>query len=819
MHDRLNKNYRFRNHLKGLKADPKTATHKVDLYIHNCNERIKNMKGRLKELLEKNKTIRSLNDSLLKKSDIISVFDSTLTRTIGIESNTFSEEMLVIQSYFLDVLRDLIKDGFIFKDEKYVLFTASAGQIRTKKTVFIKESTYNKHINSLMCGLSLDKINTSKEKGMNVNKFLSYLSLSNSATEAWDDFDIRKTVVVNDLETDVPSLVDYINNKTYEITRKEMDVPITHTDGCGLILPKKSKKSFMVRMPWVKGLLVPFSFDRFARECGNSKVTDIYGVEHDILAEKIEVILTKSQFKMWKYYSSWVEYQELFETHNCKAAKCNEEEDAFSDVKLNYQMLQTLNEMTDPELKTLSNRTVNSINKIGSDKKTMLEVLGVKKSNKEKTYFQQALELYPSLLTDPYSKEVLKDVKKSMVKKAKAGKLDIDGHYTYIIPDLYAFCEFLFKGEKNPKGLIQDGEIFCSLFKDSEDLDCLRSPHLYREHAIRKNNLHADLKRWFITKGMYTSVHDSISKLLMFDVDGDKALVTGNKIMVESAKKHMEGIVPLYYEMGVADKEPLNPNTLFTGLKNAYSGGNIGIVSNNISKIWNSEHVDLEVIKWLCMENNFIIDYAKTLLKLERPEEQKERITEYTRNKLPYFFISAKDKKEDQVVKVPNNSVVNRLGKIIPNSRLVFKKLDLPKFKHQLLMKKIDFIPDQAVIDKYEQLHLGRRFIRMEDNQLHIFKHIREEILKINPDIDVVVNTLVEYTYVNKKSSRKETLWESFGDIIVENIKTNLDARSYCQNCGTEIPSIRGKMYCDDCAKEKEKIRKREAWRQKNAKK
>ena len=74
------------------------------------------------------------------------------------------------------------------------------------------------------------------------------------------EIDIDKAIVVNDLETNVSSLVDYIDRDTYEITRKIMDIPIEHTDGCGMMLPSLSQKSFMVRLPWVKGLLVPFDF-------------------------------------------------------------------------------------------------------------------------------------------------------------------------------------------------------------------------------------------------------------------------------------------------------------------------------------------------------------------------------------------------------------------------------------------------------------------------------------------------------------------------------------------------------------------------------
>ena len=61
-----------------------------------------------------------------------------------------------------------------------------------------------------MCGLTIEKIN--EKGGINPNKFLSYLALSNSATDPWNDFDIDKSIVVEDFETNVQGEVDYIDS-------------------------------------------------------------------------------------------------------------------------------------------------------------------------------------------------------------------------------------------------------------------------------------------------------------------------------------------------------------------------------------------------------------------------------------------------------------------------------------------------------------------------------------------------------------------------------------------------------------------------------
>ena len=93
--------------------------------------------------------------------------------------------------------------------------------------------------------------------------------------------------------------------------------------------------------------------------------------------------------------------------------------------------------------------------------------------------------------------------------------------------------------------------------------------------------------------------------------DGDKLLVIKDKLLTKIAKRNMEGIVPLYYEMKKAKSSLLDNNALYEGMARAYVTGNIGPLSNKITITFNSEKVEeeqLNVVKWLCMENNFVID-------------------------------------------------------------------------------------------------------------------------------------------------------------------------------------------------------------------
>lgn len=620
-------------------------------------------------------------------------------------------------------------------------------------------------------------------------------------------FDISKAIVVNDFETKVNGEVDFFDDKTYLIERKFMDVPINHSDGCGLVLPKINNKSFMIRLPWVKGLISPFAFDEFCKYHNhNGDIVDIYGEKYNIFKNEIEIILTKSQFKMWRYYNSWQEYIDCYKKYNCTCGYCNEEPDHIKSARLNYQMLQTLTDISDKELTQLAKKTNDKIENISSDLSTILSVLKADTVTENSTYLQQAIHMYPELLGDIYTKEKLKLLKSSLVRDARAGKLSVNAKYTFIIPDLYAFCENLFLGVDNPNGLLNNGEVSCSLFPESKELDCMRSPHLDNAHAIRKNILNDKNKQWLITKGLYTSCKDLISKVLMFDNDGDTSLVCADKLLIKIAKRNIKDDVPMYYHMAQAQADTIDSKRLFEGLRLAFTSGNIGNPSNEITKIWNSKSVDLELIKILCAETNYIIDYAKTLYKPKRPKQINQKLTAYSTKKVPYFFKFAKDKTSSQVEPI-NNSTVNRLYNIIKPGRLHFI-FDDDSFDFRMLMQNpaIDINQYDKICKIYDlfkksRYNLSANTQQAIDKREAVFRHRREQFIKYFKDVNIISDVLVKYLY-GQNSKHKDVLWYCFGDVLVDNLKTNLERKyNCCFKCGKQFyAEYHNQMLCKKCS-------------------
>ena len=809
--------------------DDKAVEWIIKTKYKTVSDKLAEMKAALIDMmkLSMNRT-RTIHAQKLNEHNRISIFGSELTRCFDmtpINLNirrplgdiSVNEQMFVVTVFFFEVLENLIHKGFYHNGYKYVYYASSAGQIRTKKAVFVREDLLNKAWNTLTCGLTVEKIN--QKGGMNLNKYNAYLALSNSATDMWEGFDIDRCIVVGDFETDVTTEVDYVNDIDYSITRQTMPVLIPHTDGAGMISPELSSKNFMVRLPWIKGLLGVFDFKQFVREKGCSpKIKDIWGTEWDIIEDNIQVIFTKSQLKMADYYSSWQEYKDNFKKYGCHAGICNVEDDHFKKATINYQLIQSFIDYTDTELRTMCADSVKFINNICSDKDVQMELFGISDYKNPMLYngMQKCLVEYNGLIKDNYFREQLRDFRKKLIKDLYSARFRVNGYYTFLLPDYYAMCEWLFMEKEIPVGLLQEGEVHCKLHKFGKEVDCLRSPHLYFEHSIQNNTTSSEIEKWFLTNGCYTSTHDVISKVLMFDVDGDKSLVVQDETIIEVAKRNQQGTVPLYYNTRKAPKEPVTSDSRYRGLSTAFTGGNIGICSNNISKIKNSQEIRnpetkqeaMDCLRWLCMTNNLVIDFAKTLYKSTPPKEVKEIISKYTNRKLPAFFKYAKDKSDNQVEEV-NDCIVNRIFTLYDESKFKIKFADKRRFDYRILMSNPDIVIDDNVLTTYKE---ATRYAKLKIGKEEICNapvigDIISTMQKLNyaqyEICDMLIKDMFKEHRVFKDSRCKDFFFRIYGDIVYENIVTNKPKYGLvCVDCGEPLVNNRGnRCRCPKCQK------------------
>lgn len=165
-----------------------------------------------------------------------------------------------------------------------------------------------------------------------------------------------------------------------------------------------------------------------------------------------------------------------------------------------------------------------------------------------------------------------------------------------------------------------------------------------------------------------------------------------------------------------------------------------------------------------------------------------------------------------------NDSVVNRLEYIIKTPNLRFSAESLGKFDYRMLMCNPDTditAEDQPLLELYYKLSKSVS-LRMaaddtKNNFNFVYRRVRSQLMEIDPNIYHLTDVLVKQLFHVRRAQRKTLFWECFGDIVLENLRENVDQNTImCAKCGARIlPSHRSQIYCPGCARAMERERSR----------
>lgn len=746
----------------------------------------------------------------------IALFESGMTRNIKTDEN--DECPLVTEIVFMicnqyDILKQIINDGVMIDDKKYLLYSSSTNQMKKETVTLLEEEFYNKHIDKLMGGLSTEIIND--KGGINIGKLLAYKSLPMSSSVVLSDYpiDIDKVLIIPDYKTNVRGEVIYIDTETWQQERRIEDIPIEHWDGAGMFLHGLLPCSCQIRSSggWIKGAVFPFDFRRFIDERNGSQViSDVYGNPCDVIAEDIQLILTKSQVKNCGFFKSMEEFRQAFKKHDLEICvnKLSPEPHENGLVHLPYQMTQSIprKNFTDEALERLCERSVNLLNGALESKDKLFKLMDISEDNDNINWFYKSLKVaYDKLILDVHTQKKIKSFLDKEKKVVSGGKPLIEGYYSYIQPDMYALCEMVFLGETNPKGLIPKNHVYNLKYSSEgkKEVCCERSPHLSDcENAIRQLVDNDECRKWFgETFDTVVSCHDLITKSTMADVDGDELLVTPDRAFIDLLDRNE---IPLYYEMKKATATQINNSVIFDTLIASFQNSIIGKISNTITKLFNTDNEpDVWLIRVLTAFNNFIIDFPKTQYKpnlLPEHEEEFRRFCEEV--KAPQFFRAAKDKKKDNCEN-GNDSNVNRLYKHIRKNVKAIKITGLleevdcgKKFNPQLLTDtdiKVDRTSEQyqdlfklceklkwksKQFEKYLKEHSDEfdkkaKYTQKELNTYFCYSEIKDVMQDFSDD--KIASYLVDVEYYDEENTKKskDILWNVFGEYLYRNICKN----------------------------------------------
>lgn len=438
--------------------------------------------------------------------------------------------------------KTIIKNGLFINGEKFIRLLCGAGNARNNTVFFVNEKIYTE-LDKILCNGHNENIEITE------SKYNAYYALSNSSTYKVTE---PRVCIIPDKEIKMTKRVDWVEeNEIYDnICDIEKELNFNLWDGMGLCSFEMAEKwskdleldyvpcAFCVRNYFIKGLVCVFDFHKFSKEISNNSIIkDIYG--NEVNTDNIDIILTESQFKLWKGYNSWQHYLEKCKENDAYwgVTKFTPKKDK-NTVFTNYQFLQVLNLNDKDKIDRLCSQTIQWLDKITNKDAnyTLLYLLGdtCNKSIEDLcdsgAFFYlddyiKALLYNKNLLKDVYIRTKVERFINKKIKESYIGKLLINGNFQFIISDPYALCEHIYGLEI--KGLLQEFEHYSQYWNIRNVTKVLahRAPLTYYSESNLLNLQNNDkLRTWF----------GHIYSGIIYNVWGNDTMIHADKRMLSA---------------------------------------------------------------------------------------------------------------------------------------------------------------------------------------------------------------------------------------------------------------------------------------------
>ncbi|MBS5937740.1 hypothetical protein [Clostridium sp.] len=416
--------------------------------------------------------------------------------------------------------RDLLMNGFKYKDIEYVALLTTVGamkhenmELETKCDYFFINKEDEDFINELENIASCGKLKTLEGKEICINKdIVSRLSLLlSSGTMVYFNKPLKFAVlpemtfkyINNYLQFAEKKIVDKNGKETTVIDQdnlrltKHPNLEVKHIamDGSGFMMPsvageisRQLNKGY--RIDWVgfrmlgnasKGLLVKFDWKKYLKEeKGLDKliVKDMWGNDVDLF--EVDLVLNESLVKWGKLFSSYDEminsrkdypkYKKLF--NSLCITKFNKKEPKEYSLS-NYQVLSNL-ALTYSELYNLATEDIEVYTNLlyrNQDKEKMVDTLRIMlgdwaKNDEELegldltpyTKIHQALQLDGDLVKVRNCKLLIDKMINKKINLMAGGRFHVKGNYKVVIKDVFSYFDSLISLNKSDY-IIEDGKI------------------------------------------------------------------------------------------------------------------------------------------------------------------------------------------------------------------------------------------------------------------------------------------------------------------------------------------------------------------------
>lgn len=628
----------------------------------------------LKEIIEENFMI--IGDNQYIKNHLKYTSDNQEFRQIRLITNT-NDKMNKYIAFVefdggtkADDLKSIVRNGFRFNDQEFVLSERSGSMSRTGKLSFVDKTIAQELDKRISMDNRIDKTVVSKLSAYRGLMLTGCHMLENYMPKIIITKGLDKTIKnvkikclhdrQDSFENENGEIVEYTKKVIEEETR---DIEIDCFDGMGIVHPlvveeiakelelPKDINTMIVRACYMKGCIHKVDYTKFFVDHGVEWIEDVWGVKHSVYEPMI--IMDKSMYKGFNYfkyyndYRDWEYYLSKLEEydHVFGIAKYNfNERDEKIYTKANYQILQDL-DLPFEDFEKLGDKTLKYFQKIidGDETyvKTFLGICGDK--YKLSSNYIKAIVKNPQMLKQEGVVNHVINLLKGNINDAKCGKLYLKGCFKFAVPDLILFMEHI--GGLEPKGCLGFQEFWtrgkCGYDVGKEYL-ITRNPHICSsEHDVvtyRSNELIEKYLSHLQNVCMIDCNSPHMARLNGCDFDGDLLFVLDEPTMIKGVDMSIPVTIdvqdkitvePDYYNIDNIEKLIINNSSNRIGEYSNYSS----CYHNKMKKTSKTKKIHDDYISTLSIFVGKEVDASKTGVRFNLPKA----IAKYARP-IPYFM-------------------------------------------------------------------------------------------------------------------------------------------------------------------------------------
>lgn len=505
-------------------------------------------------------------------------------------SKAYKKAIKELKSEFLydrNEIRDsLYENGFelIFKPtatskrytrKRYVRYKRTSGSARVGKCLFINEK-YFKTMNdwsfagiphnhgvemdcasleayiSLPTSSAIDRFTLNPENILLVNDIVSEFEDTVMATELInEEKDEKGNVIAGELFTDIKKAK--IGNSLFD-GESLLDKSIFIERGY------EDKAILQIRNIFFKGIGINTDIQRFFKDNNITNINQLNGKTIATDISQIKLITTPSSVKYLKFgtFEKWLQQIES----NWAICKYEKPQHHFNGmVQTHYQLLNGSG-MTKKEMEDFLEDTINYIKLLKTNNTVFKFHLGLKQdnysNNKEYSKIKNVdsdsdfalamINANDDFLLTKMGRKYRSNAIDSYINNVRKGHVLVEGNYSTLVSCPYEYLLHSI-GKFNGKSSLKPYECVSYKFNKDEEILAVRSPQPTMSNiVVLKNTRCENIERYFNIGSKeilyFSPIGWNILELLSSaDMDGDQALITNNKILVNAAKRLQDKVI------------------------------------------------------------------------------------------------------------------------------------------------------------------------------------------------------------------------------------------------------------------------------------